>query len=173
MEVSVYDNFVSPLILPEIDKTFTRKEWQFIVDDGEVYDKPPFSLGLVLGRNDFAWIEDYLINELDQRGFDTSKITRSIHNCFQRGDITRYHQDPGTLTYMFFLNLDWKRHWGSPIKFKSKKYHLSRKVMPKPGRMVIFNSKLWHKGTAPTFLFTHNIPGRFSMVLQGEDPADE
>ena len=67
---------------------------------------------------------------------------------------------------MFYLNSVWKRYWGAPTKFKLKKYHIPRKVYPKPGRLVVFNSKLWHKGTAPNSLMPSRIPGRFSMVFQ-------
>ena len=57
----------------------------------------------------------------------------------------------------------------SPTKFKSKKYHLSRTVYPKPGRMVAFSSKLWHKGTPSTFLLPDYIAGRFSIVFHQRD----
>ena len=166
--IQVYDNFISERNLEHINNDLTFKmPWYFSVDYGFNNSlKQPWSLGCIKKKEEFGPIEDYLIQVLNQKGFNTSKIFRSIHNCFRRLDKPQYHQDPGEVSYMFYLNSEWKRHWGAPTKFKAKKYHLSTKVYPKPGRMVIFTSKLWHKGTAPNFLMPLYIPGRFSIVLQ-------
>ena len=97
--------------------------------------------------------------------FNTQNIYRSVRNCFRKSDKTQYHQDPGKYTYMFYVNSVWKRHWGAPTKFKEKRYHLPRSVYPKPGRLVVFSSKLWHKGESPTMFMPDYLPGRLSIAF--------
>ena len=77
-------------------------------------------------------------------------------------DKTNFHVDPGGKTYMFYLNKDWKRRWGSYTIFRRNGMV---KVFPKPGRLVVFDASIEHKGTAPTFLFPNSIAGRFSIAF--------
>ncbi len=167
MDLRVIDDFIPQPSLVNLENFLTRKMPWYFSTDGQSDSKQPLSLGTIREREDFGVVENYLLNILNHRGINTSFIRRSIHNCFRRLDKPAYHQDPGEVSYMFYLNSVWKRHWGAHTKFKSKKYHLSTKVYPKPGRLVIFNSKLWHKGTSPNFLMPSYIAGRFSIVFQG------
>ena len=166
--IHIYDNFIPEINLKNLNRDLTFvMPWYFAMDGKfDTESKQPLSLGCFRTRENFGSIENYLIQVLNRRGINTSLIWRSICNCFRRSDKPNYHQDPGKNSYMFYLNSEWKREWGAPTKFKSKKYHISRKVIPKPGRLVIFDAKLWHKGTSPNFLMPSYIPGRFSIVLQ-------
>jgi len=166
--IHIYDNFIPEINLKSLSDILTFKmPWYFSVDGKfDISTQQSLSLGCVKNREEFGSVENYLLEILNQKGIDTSLICRSICNCFRRLDKPEYHQDPGKTSYMFYLNSEWKRQWGAPTKFKSKKYHISRKVIPKPGRLVIFDAKLWHKGTAPNFLMPSYMPGRFSIVLQ-------
>jgi len=168
--IRIYDNVIPQDTLSGIEVFLTEKaSWNFINDDGS---RKKWSVGHVRNSSTFTDIDHYLLRILAENGCDISFIQRAVSNCFRRLDSTQYHQDPGEISYMFYLNSEWKRHWGAPTKFKSKKYHLSRKVYPKPGRMVVFSSKLFHKGTAPTFLLPSSVVGRFSIVFQGTaDPS--
>ena len=167
--IQIYDKLIGRDDLKNLNRDITFKmPWYFSMDGQFDSDsKQPLSLGCIKLREEFGVVENYLLNILNHRGNNTSFIRRSIHNCFRRLDKPAYHQDPGEVSYMFYLNSVWKRHWGAHTKFKSKKYHLSTKVYPKPGRLVIFDSKLWHKGTSPNFLMPSYIAGRFSIVFQG------
>ena len=164
----IYDKFIPENNLKPLSDILTFKmPWYFSVDGKfNTSIKQSLSLGCVKNKEEFGSVENYLLEILNQNGFDTSLIYRSICNCFRKLDKPKYHQDPGKVSYMFYMNSEWKRQWGAPTKFKSKKYHLSRKVIPKPGRLVIFDAKLWHKGTAPNFLMPSYMPGRCSIVLQ-------
>ena len=165
--IRIYDSIIPQHTLNDLEDFLTSKAfWRFIDDDGS---RKKWSIGDIRKRNTFSDIDHYLLGVLNQKGFDTSFVERAISNCFRRLDQPGYHQDPGETSYMFYLNSKWKRHWGAPTKFKSKKYHLSRKVYPKPGRMVAFSSKLWHKGTPSTFLLPDYIAGRFSIVFHQRD----
>ena len=77
----------------------------------------------------------------------------------------KYHTDPAGHTYMFYLNYEWNRLWGAPTKFKKKRHHISKSVFPKPGRLVIFDSKLLHKGTAPSMFMPNKHLGRLSIAF--------
>ena len=166
MDLEVVDNAIPHSALVDIENTLIQRMPWYCSVDGNLSEKQPWSLGAIFDRGDFGSIENYLLQILNDKGFNTSLIHRSIHNCFRRLDKPHYHQDPGEVSYMFYLNSVWKRHWGASTKLKSKKYHLSTKVYAKPGRIVVFSSKLWHKGTPPNFLMPVNIPGRLSIVLQ-------
>ena len=166
--IQIYDKLIGRDDLKNLNRDITFKmPWYFSMDGQFDSDsKQPLSLGCIKLREEFGVVENYLLNILNQRGINTSLIYRSVCNCFRRLDTTQYHQDPGKKSYMFYLNSEWRREWGASTKFKSKKYHISRKVIPKPGRLVIFDAKLWHKGTAPNFLMPSYVAGRFSMVFQ-------
>ena len=168
MDLKIYDNIIPASVLSQIDTEFTRKlPWNFLVDAGPGDSQ---CLGNIIHRENFGWIENYLLGILDKNGINTSSINRRVNNCYRRLDKPRYHVDPGETSYMFYVNSEWKRHWGAPTKFKSKLYHLSRKVYPKPGRMVAFSSRLFHKGTSPNFFMPSSTAGRFSLVFQQYDP---
>ena len=166
MDLQVIDNVIPHSALVDIENTFVHHMPWYFSGDGDLSEKQSWSLGSIFDKKDFGNIENYLLQILDEKGFNTSLIHRSIHNCFRRLDKPQYHQDPGKVSYMFYLNSVWKRQWGAPTKFKSKKYHISKKVYSKPGRLVVFNAKLLHKGTAPNFLMPSSVVGRFSIVFQ-------
>ena len=120
MDLEVVDNAIPHSALVDIENTLIqRMPWYFSVD-GNLSEKQPWSLGAIFDRGDFGSIENYLLQILNDKGFNTSLIHRSIHNCFRRLDKPHYHQDPGEVSYMFYLNSVWKRHWGASTKLKSK-----------------------------------------------------
>ena len=71
---------------------------------------------------------------------------------------------------MFYLNKEWHRSWRAPTKFKAKKYHISKSVFPKPGRLIIFDSNICHKGTAPNILMPDKVAGRISIAFHEDFP---
>ena len=105
----------------------------------------------------------YFSNDItSEYNSNKGKIFRCFSNCFRKGDKTNFHVDPGGKTYMFYLNKDWKRRWGSYTIFRRNGMV---KVFPKPGRLVVFDASIEHKGTPPTFLFPNSIAGRFSIAF--------
>ena len=156
--IEIYDNFIPHYLVEKIDNFFTYNHpWYFSMDDE---NNKKFTLGTAREKrifNDFDRELYYIL----KRKFDVSKIQRVLCNCFRKSDRTVYHQDPGELSYMLYLNSEWKEEWGSPTLFKKP----SQKIYPKPGRLVVFSSKIFHRGTAPNKNMPDNVAGRFSMVF--------
>ena len=166
--IKVHDNLLSLRLLYNIEQSLIfDSSWYFCVDTeykNRVVAKN-FNFGYVKERKNFGEVDNSLLTVLKSIGYDTSKIGRSFTNCFRKGDATDYHQDPGKTTYLFYVNQRWKKHWGAPTKFKLRKYRPSIKVYPRPGRLIVYDSSIRHKGNAPTFFMPRNIPGRFSIVF--------
>ena len=162
MNLEIVDNVLSQRVLENFDKALLARPW-FLVFDGE--GRRNLSLGLSIKRQNFGEQEICFLSILEGHGADVSNIKRCYYNCFRKGDNPRYHTDPGRKTFMFYLNKEWNTSWGAPTKFKERKYHLSKSVFPKPGRLIIFDSNIWHKGTAPNILMPDNIAGRVSIAF--------
>ena len=164
--IKIYDNYIPPHILLRWENYLTFEVgWKFMMDYPRDGKERLLSLGFTRHLSEFESLENLLLYKL-KSNFNNPPITRAVFNCFRKGDKLEYHTDPGKLSYMFYLNPVWKRHWGAPTKFKSKEYHISRKVYPKPGRLVVFDSKLFHKGNSPSIFMPSKVAGRFSIVFQ-------
>ena len=164
--IEIYDDFVPDRLLKQLSWDLTYiVPYHLSTSRGRGNGREMWALGTARERKLFNATESQLIYLLNDKGFDTSTIFRNFINCFRKADRTDYHRDPGGISYLFYLNYEWKRHWGAPTKFKSKLYHLSRRIYPKPGRLIIYPASTWHKGTAPNMLTPDNIPGRLSMAF--------
>ena len=160
--IKVYDNVIPQSALKSLDNYLTYEyEWHLSVDS----DIPecPLSLGGTIERKYFSEGFQYLLSLIREKGYNTDRIYRNYVNCFRKGDNPQYHTDPGGNSYLFYTNSKWKRHWGSPTKFKGK--FLDTIVYPKPGRLIVFDSQIKHKGVSPTMFMPFSIAGRFSVVF--------
>ena len=165
--IKIIDNVIPFERLKEIERSLTYNHpWYFSSDENLGTKKQKLTLGTIRHLNSDVYSPGdlFLLDILNKR-FNTQNIVRSLRNCFRKSDKAQYHQDPGKYTYMFYVNSVWKRHWGAPTKFKEKRYHLPRSVYPKPGRLVVFSSKLWHKGESPTMFMPDYLPGRLSIAF--------
>ena len=164
--IEIYDDFVPDELLKKLSWELTYIVPYYLSSDKERGEgKETWALGTARNKKFFNEAEHTLLSLIEQKGYDTSQIYRNFINCFRKADRTRYHKDPGCRAFLIYLNYEWKRHWGAPTKFKSKLYHPSRRIYPKPGRLVVYPTSLWHKGTAPSILTPNNIPGRLSMAF--------
>jgi Rps23 Pro-64 3,4-dihydroxylase Tpa1-like proline 4-hydroxylase len=83
-------------------------------------------------------------------------------NMLSFGDLTFAHTDepavstaPHThLTFLYFVNSTWDVHWGAEWIFYDGSMDAAACVGPRPGRLVIFDSRLLHKATAPSKNFS-------------------
>ena len=165
MDIKIIDDVLDRRYLKRLEHPLTfEKPWFFGWDQS--YDESRvITLGHEIERKLFGDIETYFLNKIERQGIDTSKIYRCFYNCFRKCDMPKYHTDPAGHTYMFYLNYEWNKLWGAPTKFKKKRHHISKSVFPKPGRLVIFDSKLLHKGTAPSMFMPNKHLGRLSIAF--------
>jgi|TARA_B100000035_G_scaffold15645_1_gene12685 hypothetical protein len=170
MDLKIVDDVLDEKFLKSIEhRIIMEKPWFFGYDANNHNDKTrSLTLGHTFDRCFFTDLENHLLSKIERLGIDTSKIYRCFYNCFRKCDMPKYHTDPAGHTYMFYLNYEWNKLWGAPTKFKKKKHHISKSVFPKPGRLVIFDSKLLHKGTAPSMFMPNKHPGRLSIAFHEE-----
>ena len=120
-DIRIFDNVVPLDLIERLDRELSFNHPWFFSTDFSDAGVGPVSLGTVYKRKWFSdEVENPLLNILSSIGYSTDKCYRSFYNCFQKLDNPQYHVDPGGHSYMFYLNSRWKRHWGAPIKFKSK-----------------------------------------------------
>tara|TARA_R100000008_G_C3490703_1_gene118564 strand:- start:5 stop:535 length:531 start_codon:yes stop_codon:yes gene_type:complete len=163
-DIRIFDNVVPLDLIERLDRELSFNHPWFFSTDFSDAGVGPVSLGTVYKRKWFSdEVENPLLNILSSIGYSTDKCYRSFYNCFQKLDNPQYHEDPGGHSYMFYLNKEWHWYWGAPTLFKTKKG--IKRIYPKPGRLVVFDAYIEHKGTAPTLLLPNRIPGRLSLVF--------
>ncbi len=160
-KLDIIDDYISVDILKKLEPDFIEvKPWYFGTDpDNNI------TLAHVIYREKFTPVEKYFLRELS-KNFDTRHIGRCYYNCFRKCDNPGFHTDPGGYTYMFYLNPKWDESWGGHTEFKSVESEDPQRVIPRPGRLVIFDARWIHRGTEPTSLMPDNVVGRLSIAFQ-------
>lgn len=75
-------------------------------------------------------------------------------NANRTGDADEVHKDgdePGYPTAIFYANTNWEPEWaGETVLYNESKDEFVRCVYPRPGRIVIFDGRIWHNARVPT-----------------------
>lgn len=80
-------------------------------------------------------------------GFNS--MDRSHINCHFFGDVRNPHIDKGQINGLLFLTTEWSPEWGGEIIFYENR--VPKLVLePLPGRLVIFDGSILHKGGVPS-----------------------
>ena len=179
--VEIYDDLISTRLLHEIYQHLRYQHgWHFSNDDYSnnkgIDVKASVTLGSETNIENFKVIPDFaLLNILEKKFGDISRITRNLTNCFRKGDNPQYHQDSTATfngkkdrTFIFYPNLIWHEEWGASTKFKIPGEKV-KTIYPKPGRLVVFDGDIWHTGTRCTKKMPDYIAGRFSIAFQEGD----
>lgn len=167
-EVLVIDDFLDDSELKYINKNLISKiPWIFIDDNGNSKGRyKTLGHARVLNKCSLIDVEISLLNkveefcELNPHEFNFNCDFHTIYyNAIRYGDKFRYHKDGTGPTFLIYCNEKWKRWWGGGTKIKGH-----GKVMPKPGRLVIFPGNVYHKACPMNFLSESHA--RFSIVIQ-------
>ena len=95
-------------------------------------------------------------------------LQRYALNGQTQGQEQEFHADttetlPGEyLSYLIYLNTNWDPDWGGATEFY--KNGVIEKVYPEPGKLVVFDSQLHHRGAGPT----KPKALRLTIVLHGQ-----
>jgi len=165
-KLNIIDNYISVDILQRIEPyLLERKPWYFGVDGD--WDDPnrKITLAHVMYPQYFTSIEKNFLSKLSEN-FDTSNVGRCYYNCFRKCDSPGFHTDPGGCTYMIYLNHEWDETWGGHTEFKSTHSEVPTRIIPKPGRLVVFDARWLHRGTEPSPLMPDSVMGRLSVAFQ-------
>ena len=62
-----------------------------------------------------------------------------------------FHTDPGVMTFLYYPVLEWKPEYGGETQFADDNVNeIEYTSMYKPGRIILFDSKIPHKMSAPS-----------------------
>jgi hypothetical protein len=166
----VLDNFLNLEEIKIVDNHLNNKPWGFVDDLGNVSGRYR-SIGHskdINSTEDFDEFEvvleekiSFVVNKLDflPKNYNIFKV---YYNAIRFGDKFQYHQDGNGPSFLIYGNEIWKKSWKSHTIFRDGSF--KKKVLPKPGRMVIFDGKIDHKASPPCSNFVGNA--RFSIVFQ-------
>lgn len=91
---------------------------------------------------------------LDRQGIPTGRLYRVYLNVNLFGDFQFAHTDGDGWTVLLFANERWDADWGGEIVFYSDDQDaFCYSIYPKPGRLLIFDSTLYHRGGVPSKFF--------------------
>lgn len=168
--IEVIDNFLSEQEINQLYETLWFTDWYLKGTDGPLIDKKNrgWSLTKYFSPNEedeiYQKILDRILTIPQLEG--KYKCDRALRNAYKFGDVLGIHQDLGfTLTALLFGNNEWDINWGSETIFTSNTNHdceIVKSVIPKPGRLIVFDSMIPHTGRVPSSLYPHY---RYSVVF--------
>lgn len=135
-----------PVSLTDSDRPDTNEFKHFkhdFVTPGEA-GAEPFASALVELARDF----------LDSQDIRAGRLNRVYLNVNLFGDFQFGHTDGDGWTALLFANARWEEDWGGEIIFYPEGQDaFCYAIYPKPGRMLVFDSNLYHRGGVPSKLF--------------------
>jgi len=92
---------------------------------------------------------------------------KCLYNCFRHGDTPKPHVDSTKeegISYLLFVNPNWSIEMGGETVFvDSETDDILKSVMPRPGRLIKFQSIIPHLARPPV---RDGFPRRYSIVFQ-------
>lgn len=79
-------------------------------------------------------------------------LSHSLSAAIRFGDSCRRHQDvwcSDCVTFLYYANPRWSGEWGGETTFYDAEGLAVTCVSPRPGRLVLFNAALFHRGGVP------------------------
>jgi len=166
-KILIVDNFLSTSEVEFISNYLKNREWFFIDDNGKASGRYR-NLGFhkkIDDFSDFSDLELFLVNKLQDFFSSNDDIEKNIkihsvyYNAIRYGDKFKYHTDGTGPTFLIYCNSRWNFLWGAKTYLKN-----TCKVLPKPGRLLVFPGNLKHKASSPSFFCKEDA--RFSIVFQ-------
>ena len=78
------------------------------------------------------------------KNYFSNKIIRAYMNAQTFGQSGSFHQDDGSITYLFYPDPNWNIERGGGTEFRLQD-DISFVVYPKFNRLIKFNSKIYHR----------------------------
>lgn len=75
------------------------------------------------------------------------------HTYGMGGDRHRDEVQEGAFTLLYYPNPEWREEWDGQTLFYDEASEITRSVIPRPNRAIFFDSRLWHRGTAPSRIY--------------------
>lgn len=166
--IEVFDEFLTSEEITELFKTLRESSW--ILEE-----KVPYISEVQLeGGADIGYIKEIpentiywkILGRLHSLPLISGKYKffSAFRNAYKRGDVTALHTDESDITALLYGNPKWNINWGSETIFTeslSPDTEIIASIIPKPGRLVIFDSSLPHSGRPPSSSFANH---RYSVA---------
>lgn len=95
-------------------------------------------------------IEHFVKNVIQDTSIDLVAIDCNFQLCGQDGTAhSDFEKNKISLTAIYYPVIDWKSEWGGALEILDNDKIVDR-IYPVPGRMVFFDSSIYHRSVAPT-----------------------
>lgn len=165
-DIQIIDNFLTDYEINEYHKFFESMSFGHGFDNDRKDSARFLSLALkndvdAIGTNRY---EEYLLKKFKKHNllYLDERLKIVYYNALKIGDKFEYHKDWDGHTFLIYTNKEWYHHWGGQTLFK--KGYRTKSVYPSPGRLIIFDGQINHKGSAPSIF--NNAFARYSIVFQ-------
>jgi len=102
---------------------------------------------------------DHIANNVLKKQFDLNEISLNVQTQSMDGTP---HRDASDYTVIFFTSENWQKEWGGAFQALDENGNILAEVEYKPGRIIIFDSSVLHRGLSPTIPYTY----RFSIAYR-------
>jgi SM-20-related protein len=153
----IVDNLVAPEALVPLHMAYRRMPYTF--GDMDRVDTE-FARHLVHYFQEDEYETDPAVSSLlaqarafmDDQGLDYKSVQRIYANFNLFGDFQFAHPDgEDSWTALFFINSCWNEDWGGEfLMYEDGPQAIALAVAPKPGRMVLFDGEIIHRGGSPS-----------------------
>lgn len=150
----ILDNFVTPEARQKVYRIYKDLPYEFSDSDRSdtqyiKHLKHEFELdnplAVFLARTASSFLTD--------RGLAHRDVYRMYANFNLHGDFQFAHEDGEGWTALFFVNDKWEEDWGGEFTlYIDDELDFGYSISPKPGRMVIFDGMITHRGGVPSKL---------------------
>ena len=103
-------------------------------------------------------------NFLQEQNIVCGEVYRIYANYNLHGDFQFAHEDGDGWTALVFVNSRWDEDWGGElILYPDGEAAYAYSILPSPGRMVIFDGMIRHRGGVPSKLC---LEARISLAIK-------
>jgi SM-20-related protein len=153
----IIDNVLPKKLRAKIFNVFKKLPYQFLDSDrtDTTYIK---HLVHQFSENDWHieplnYIKEFGLDFLRKHRHKTKQVSRIYANFNLHGDVQMAHDDGDKWTILAFLNNEWNEDWGGEfLLYADKTTDLSLAIPVKPGRVIVFDGKILHRGGVPNKL---------------------
>lgn len=167
-------NYIEDIII--VDDFFTEEEITFLNNWAHSLNCYELTNDITKRVSSFTAhlsIDDDIIKDIMEKfkesfSFNIPNFDRVLVNMFRQMDFCDTHKDADYdfgVSFIIYLNNRWEFHWGGETYFsKDPDPDFTISVIPKPGRIVISPTYMYHGSRPPTSLM--EATGRITMVFQ-------
>jgi len=176
--IHVYDQIFSP----DIARNFANVISQLDFQRRESFDRELNTsiAGEKFRKAPFLWpVTENLFERVGRGEFNVTDpsvcFSHSYAAAMGPGSCGTLHRDidsAESVTFLYYANLAWKGKWGGETIFYDGNLDAVAAVTPKPGRLVMFHSNIFHRAgvphpDTPTYRYTVSV-----FYYPKKEPAD-